>query len=129
MRIPISKTVDAATLADQMKSTLGIDVGVTVVNTSVDGNGAPVQGLVILIDAATGAEVPDQDPVKVAAVISAHVVPPPPVTPHKALANALGSANNLGDVKTALMAFAGAVAAHEDSSRNRRPDKPLKGKG
>lgn len=120
MRTPIAKAVDPGSLAAQFAAALGIPVAVSTRNPGQDdGKGGTLPGVVVLIDPATGQELPDQDATKVAAVIAAHVIPLPPVTPHKALATALGSAANVVDVKAALMAFAGAVVAQEDQARQR----------
>ncbi|HEX5345964.1 MAG TPA: hypothetical protein VFW64_02510 [Pseudonocardiaceae bacterium] len=121
MRIPITKAVDAGSLAAQFTAALGIPVALSTRDPGQDdGKGGTLPGVVVLIDPATGAELPDQDAAKVAAVIAAHVIPPPPVTPHKALANALATAATPADVKTALMAFAGAVVTQEDQARQRQ---------
>jgi hypothetical protein len=120
MRVQIGKDVDPGSLAAQFTSALGFPVAVSTRNPGQDdGKGGTLPGVVVLIDPATGNELPDQDATKVAAVIAAHVIPPPPVTPHKALATALGSAANLADLKTALLTFAGAVATQEDQQRQR----------
>jgi hypothetical protein len=91
-----------------------------------DDKGNDLPGVVVLLDSKTGEPLPDQDSVKVAAVIAAHVPPPPAKTPHKALADALGSAANLGDLKAALVAFAGTVADREDKARQRDKDRRAK---
>lgn len=120
MRITITNAVDPATLAAQLASALGIPVAVSSRSPGQDdGKGGTLPGVVVLIDPATGAELPDQDPAKVAAVIAAHVIPPPPVTPAAALANALGSANSVADIKAALTGFAGAVVTQEAQARQR----------
>lgn len=120
MRIQNTKAVDAGTLAAQFAAALGIPVAVSTRDPGQsDGKGGTLPGVVVLIDPATGQELPDQDATKVAAVIAAHVIPPPPVTPHKALANALGSAANVADLKAALATFAGAVVAQEGQARQR----------
>jgi hypothetical protein len=122
MRIPITNAVDPDTLAAQFTTSLGIPVAVNTRDPGqVDDQGAAIPGVVVLVDPATGGELPDQDAVRVAAVIAAHVVPVVK-TPHRALADAITSANNVGDVKAALLAFAGTVAAGEDQKRQ----KPLK---
>lgn len=121
MRITVTKAIDASSLAAQFITALGIPVAVSTRDPGQsDGKGGTLPGVVVLIDPATGQELPDQDATKVAAVIAAHVIPLPPVTPHKALATALGSAANVVDVKAALMAFAGAVVAQEDQARQNR---------
>lgn len=117
MRIPVNKDVDGGSLADQFTAALGRPVAVTTVNKGTPGN--VTIGTVVLVDPATGNELPDQDATKVNNVLAAHVVPPPPVTPHKALMNALASAANLSDLKAALMTFAGSTVAQEDQQRQR----------
>lgn len=120
MRIPINKATDPGSLAAQFAAALGIPVALSTRDPGQsDGKGGTLPGVVVLIDPATGNELPDQDLTKVNAVIAAHVIPPPPVTPAAALANALGSANNLADLKAAVAGFAGAVVAQEAQARQR----------
>lgn len=127
MRIPITNAVDPVALSAQFTAALGIPVAVSTRDPGQsDVKGGTLPGVVVLIDPATGNELPDQDPAKVAAVIAAHVIPPPPVTPAAALATALGSANSLADIKAALTGFAGAVVAQEAQARQ-RPTRGVRG--
>lgn len=120
MRIPITAPVDPDSLAAQFATSLGIPVAVNTRDPGqVDDQGATIPGVVVLVDPATGGELPDQDVGKVAAVLAAHVVPVVK-SPHRALADAITSANNVGDVKAALLAFAGAVATSEDQRQKRQ---------
>lgn len=120
MRITVNKATDPGSLATQFAAALGIPVAVSTRDPGQsDGKGGSLPGVVVLIDPATGNELPDQDASKVAAVIAAHAIPPAPVTPAAALANALGAANSLADIKTALTGFAGAVVAQEAQARQR----------
>jgi hypothetical protein len=123
MKIQVSKSVDASTLADQFTAALGMPVAVSTRNPGQkDGQGNNLPGLVVLIDPATGNELPDQDLTKVNAVIAAHTVPVPPPTPAQALSDALGAAgSNVGAVISALKAFAGSVVAQEAQQRRGRP--------
>jgi hypothetical protein len=119
MRIPITKDIEASALASQLATALGIPVAVSSRNPGQDdGKGGTLPGVVVLIDPATGVELPDQDATKVAAVIAAHVVAPPQPTPHRALATAVASASNVNDLKAALAAFAGGVADAEDKAKD-----------
>ena len=118
MRIPITKAVDPVTLSAQFTAALGIPVAVSTRNPGQsDGEGGTLPGVVVLIDPATGNELPDQDPVKVAAVIAAHVIPPPPVTPAAALGNALATAVTATDLKTALLSYASAIVTIEQNQK------------
>jgi hypothetical protein len=123
MRIPITAPVDPDSLAAQFATSLGIPVAVNTRDPGqVDDQGAAIPGVVVLIDPATGGELPDQDAGKVALVIAAHN-PNLVKTPNRALVDALGSANNLQDVRAALVAFAGANAGAEDRARQRKHPK------
>lgn len=121
MRVPITKDVDPDTLAVQMTAALGRPVALSVRNTGeVDNDGNPLPGVVVLLDAGTGTELADQDPRAVANVLAGHVVPPPPKTPAKALADALATAGTVADVRGALVAFAKGITDQEDLARGRR---------
>lgn len=118
MRTPISKDVDPGTLADQLTAALGIPVAVSVRQPGQkDDKGKDLPGVVVLLDATTGQELPDQDAKKVADVLAAHVIPPDPVSPAKALADALGSAATLADLKAALVAYAGTLVSRESKGK------------
>lgn len=120
MRVQIDKDVDLDTLAGQLKTALGVDVALSARNPGQDDSkGGVLPGVVVLLDAKTGRELPDLDSAKVAAVLAAHTIPTPPKTPARALADALSGAANLADLKAALTAFAGTVADQEDKARQR----------
>jgi hypothetical protein len=122
MRVPITKDVDPGTLATQLSTALGIQVAVSARNPGQkDDQGKDLPGVVVLLDANTGNELPDQDAAKVTAVLTAHTIPVPPKTPARTLADALGSAASLADIKAALVGFATKVADQEDQTRQRGP--------
>jgi hypothetical protein len=123
MRIQISKSVDTATLADQLSAALGLSVALSVRNPGQkDPQGNNLPGIIVLIDPATGNELPDQDLTKVNAVIAAHTIPVPSPTPAQALSDALGAAgSNVGAVISALKGFADGVVAQEKQQRRGRP--------
>lgn len=104
--------IDFSQLSKELSTALGKSVGVSLTAPADQG------GELIVVDNVSGAWL-DVDPAVVAAVITAHVAPPPPVTPVAALANALGSASSLADLKSALTGFAGAVVAQEAQVRQR----------
>jgi hypothetical protein len=123
MRIQITKDVDPTTLADQLSAALGIPVALSSRNPGQkDNQGNNLPGVVVLIDPATGNELPDQDLTKVNAVIAAHTIPVPPPTPAQALSDALGAAgSNVGAVISALKSYAGTIVAQEAQQRRGRP--------
>ena len=120
MKMQISKSVDASTLADQFTAALGIPVAVSTRNPGQkDPQGGLLPGLIVLINPATGSELPDQDLTKVNAVIAAHTIPVPPPTPAQTLSDALGAAgSNVGAVISALKGFADGVVAQEKRGRS-----------
>jgi hypothetical protein len=123
MKIQISKSVDASSLADQFTAALGIPVAVSTRNPGQkDPQGNNLPGLVVLTDPATGNELPDQDLTKVNAVIAAHTIPVPPPTPAQALSTALGSVgNNVAAIVAAIKGYADSVVAQEAQQRRGRP--------
>lgn len=102
--------IDFTQLSKELSVALGGSVGVQLTAPADQG------GEMIVVNNVSGAWL-DADPAVVASVIAAHIAPPPPVTPHKALANALGSAANLADLKAALLTFTGAVTTQESQQR------------
>lgn len=120
MRITISSAVDPDTLATQLTASLGVPVAVSTRDPGqTDDQGSLLPGVVVLLDPATGQELTNQDQGKINLVLAAHV-PPVVKTPHRALADALGTAGNLQELRAALSAFAGKVATGEDRERQRR---------
>jgi hypothetical protein len=128
MRVTIVKDVDPATLAAQLTTALGKNVAVSTRNPGeVDNDGKPLPGVVVLLDAGTGTELADQDPQTVANVLAAHVVPPPPKSPAKALAEALATAGNIADLRSGLVAYVKTITDQEDLARARRRKPPKAG--
>jgi hypothetical protein len=120
MRVPITKEVDPGTLADQLKAALGIDVVLSVRNPGQkDNDGVVLPGVIVLINPATGNELPDQDLTKINTVLAAHTLPSPPVTPARALSDALATATNLQDIKAAIKGFADNTVTQERPRRVR----------
>ncbi len=121
MRVQITRDVDPDTLADQLKTALGMDVALSVRNPGQnDTKGEPLPGVIVLLDANTGEPLPDQDLKKIAAVLTAHVPPQPKPAPAKALADALRSGTNLADLRAALVTYADTLVDRENAARQRR---------
>jgi hypothetical protein len=109
--------IDFAQLSTELSAVFGRSVGVQLTAP------ADQSGELIVVDNVSGAWL-DVDPAAVASAITAHVALPEPKTPHKALADTLGTATNIADLRAALQAFAGAVVTQEVKTKQLRGNRP-----